>query len=290
MVDSQAVEGWADSEIGDRSPTSTADDTALRRVWRVLNRMDSVESLRELRNGLEPSLRPSLEEDASIAFGFDTNAIFRLGLGPRGPDAIDYLRSKHGAPVIVPGQVIQEVWNNLLAAVEPQARKLRKKFDELNTEMESIDQTLGSPGEAVRESIEELIRVHGDWIDPASQETFGRSLEVLINVGETSYVPRSEFAELARVRKETKTPPGFQDAPGNYGDFYLWADFLYGIAKTKPSSYDAIVLVTNDLKSDWSRHGVEHPLLVAEAGAVAAVPFRLWKLEEFHAFVKEFST
>src|SRR4051812_29288895 len=66
-------------------------DDGLERVWRVLNRTEELHSFEELRNGLDPKRRPALDEGARIAFGFDTSAIYRLGQGKRGADALDYL-------------------------------------------------------------------------------------------------------------------------------------------------------------------------------------------------------
>jgi hypothetical protein len=264
-------------------------DLALQRVYNVLNRYVPVPALEELRNGLDPARRPALGADTAFALGFDTNAAYRLGIGARGADALDYLRAKHRGPVVVPGQTVQEIWNNLLSAVEPKAKRLRKKFEELESEIQAADQTLGASGELVREAIDELVRTHGDWIDPASQAAFDDTLDVFSKVGVASQVPRSDFARLAEIRKATKTPPGFHDSVG-YGDFFVWADFLYGVSSADESTYSAVVFVTNDVKPDWSRNGVAHPVLVAEARAVRDVPFRLWTLDEFRAFAKSFSS
>jgi hypothetical protein len=264
------------------------EDSALDAVWRVLNRDEQIASLEELRNGLNAERRATLEAGPPFALGFDTNATYRLGLGSGGADALDYLRAKHQGPVVVPGQTIQEIWNNLLSAVEPKAKRLRKKFEELEQEVHAIGQDLGASGLRAREAIDSLLQSHGEWIDPKSQSVFDETLDVLAAVGTCSYVPRARFKPLAEIRKSTKTPPGFQDGVG-YGDFFVWADFLYGVALAKPDPFDAVVLVTNDVKSDWSRNGVTHPVLVAEACAVGGVPFRLWTLAEFHAFAKVFS-
>ncbi|MFD8248472.1 PIN-like domain-containing protein [Nocardia sp. NPDC059691] len=256
----------------------------LMRVWSVMNRSSEISALDELYNGLDqPKRRPGLSGNTRIAFGFDTNAIYRIGLnGTRGDNAVDYLRQNKG-PVIIPGQVIQETWNNALSGVQPKASKVRKKLEELRQEMAGIGQHTGELGERVQDALEDFTRLHGQWIDPDSAKNFDRTLSVLRDVAATSYVPRLQFYQLAKVRKETKTPPGFKDDASNYGDFFVWADFLYGLAKVEPTDIDAVVMVTNDKKPDWSRGGVAHPLLVAEAVSISGVPFRLWDLNDFEA-------
>ena len=265
----------------------TAPLEALDIVRRVLNRDYPISPLDELKRGIAPASRARVDRTLPFAIGFDTNAIFRLGLGSRGPDAVDYLVNSHKGPVIVPGQTIQEVWNNSLSAVLPQAKVVRKKLEELEAEMQKVDQHLGSEGAAVREAITELIATRGDWVDPAALATFETTLESLLKAGVTSYVPREGFAALARVRKDTKTPPGFEDS--GFGDFFVWADFLYGLA-SESRGFDGAVLVTNDTKKDWSRNGVAQPSLVAEAEAVAGVPFELWTLEDFKALASSVVT
>ena len=237
-------------------------DPALERVWGVLNRDVPLGSLTELRIGMDTAGRPPLNSDTRFALGFDTNASFRVGLGVSGADALDYLRAKHRGPVIIPGQTVQEVWNNLLSAVEPQARKLRRRFDDLSTEVRDIDISLGASGVAVRDAIDDLLISHGDWIDPLSQAAFVATLDVFEAVGTWPYVPRLQFAGLGEIRKSTKTPPGFLD-PVGYGDFFVWADFLFGLAAADPATYEAVVFVTNDVKADWSRNGVAHPVLAS---------------------------
>lgn len=269
-----------------------ADNPALSVVWSVLNRGLNVDALLELYKAIDPGeRRPDVSNCDSIAFGFDTNAMYRLGLnGTRGADSIDYLRTQHSGPVVLPGQAIQELWNNLLAGVEPQAKQLRKRFDDLKESVEAIGQRLGEPGEAAVAAIDALLAAHGEWVDPASMGTFGGTLEALLAVANCHFVPRADFYELARVRHETKTPPGFRDPATNHGDFYLWADFLYGVANCDMTSVEAVVLVTNDVKSDWSRHGVPHPILTAEARAVGHVPFDLWTLSKFQGYVSRANT
>lgn len=221
----------------------------------------------------------------AFALGFDTNAAFRLGLnGSRGTDAVDYLRARHQGPLILPGQVLQEIWNNSLEGLDPKAKKIAKAMDALKSEASGIGQELGASGEAVEDAVDKLVEAHGDWIDPSARATFERTLEVFLKKATVAHVPRSAFHVIAQSRHDTKTPPGFRDPASNNGDFFVWADFLLGTLRTMTQDLEAVVFVTNDTKKDWSRNGVPHPVLVAEARAVVNRPFHLWTVERFQEF------
>ncbi|MGP5220538.1 PIN-like domain-containing protein [Arthrobacter rhombi] len=271
-------------------PPTKFDDALLESVWNALNRNGSPALLEELYNGLAPDRRPELPAESNLAFGFDTNTIFRLGLTRQGPDAIDYLSTKHKGPVIIPGQAIQEIWNNFLAGVEPKAKTVVKKLDDLEAELEKIGQELGPLGKEAEQAVQALISSHGDWTDPAALSDFDGTLKTLLDVAEVSHVPREEFYGLALARKETKTPPGFKDEARNFGDYYVWADFLYGLAKADLTDVDAVIFVTNDEKRDWSKNRVPHPVLVAEARLVSGKDFRLWTLDEFRRHAKKIAS
>ena len=266
--------------------SSRFDDHRLETVWATLNRVYETDLLNELYNGLVPDGRPPLASDTRIAFGFDTNAIFRLGLTRQGPNAIDYLSTLKGA-VVVPAQAIQELWNNFLSGIEPKSKTVAKKLQELESELEKIDQELGSFGADAKSAVEALVASHRDWTDPSAVATFVGTLKALLDVAEVSHVPRDDFYNLGLIRKQTKTPPGFRDEATNFGDYYIWADFLYGLAKINLEDIDAIVFVTNDEKKDWSQNKVAHPILVAEARRVSGKEFRLWTLEEFRSHAKK---
>lgn len=287
------IREWRASEArAPKSPFDGWDDPALVSVWRVLNRTAPVASLQELRDGLNRSShvqQTGVSNLGAVAFGFDTNAIFRMGLGKQGADAVDYLRTQHTGPVIVPGQAVQEVWNNLLAAVQPKGKNLLQAFSDFQKKADAIGVPAGETGKALEEALSAWSDEYIEWLDPETQEILSDTLEVL-SQGRCSYVPRAEFYELARTRQETKTPPGFKDQAQNHGDFFVWADFLYALAQTDLSGVAATVLVTNDEKPDWSRDGVAHPVLTAEARAVAGVPFYLWTTKRFTSAVSETSS
>lgn len=223
-----------------------------------------------------------------FAIGFDTNAVFRVGLnGQSGAAAVDYLTGMHTGPIIIPGQAIQETWKNALAGMEPSGKRVQNALNSLETELRKLDMRTGPILERARSSVDELRNVHGDWVDAESQDTFVKTLEGLAKKASCPYVPRGAFQELARIRNDTKTPPGFEDPYDNHGDFFLWADFLYGLATADLTSVSTVVLVTNDVKADWSRAGVPHPILVQEVELVTGLPFVMCTVKEFQAWAKK---
>lgn len=255
----------------------------LRHVWDVLNRDISLDALEFLHRSVFATREIDTTAKA-IVFGFDTNAIYRLGLGSQGDDNLDYLRTRHAGPIIVPGQTLQEVWNNQLAGIQPLAKTLHTKLQELGTEIEKLDQRFGATGEAAKNAIAALLAEYGELFDERAQASFQTTLELLMLKAVVPYVPRLEFQALAHVRNTTKTPPGFRDSGD--GDFFVWADFLYGLKQLDTDSLDAVVFVTNDKKPDWSRGGLAHPILAAEVFAIAPKPFELWTLSQLGEYVR----
>lgn len=276
-------------------PESETEREALRRVFSVLDRGVAISAVDALVAALNTASEPGRGEQGPplttnrFAVGFDTNAIFRLGLnGTLGDNAVDYLTGVHEGPIIIPGQVVQETWKNAVSSVEPSAKKVKNALDALERELDKLGSRTGPTMDRVRSSVEEMKQLHADWIDAASQDVFIRTLGGLQAKASCYYVPRLQFNDLARIRNDTKTPPGYEDASDNHGDFYVWADFLYGLALSNLIDIEAVLLVTNDVKSDWSRGGVAHPLLVAEAQAVAdGVPFYMCTVKEFQLLAKK---
>ncbi len=253
----------------------------------LLDRNTTLDSREALFNALDPRGRIPTFAPATddFALGFDTNAAFRLGLGgSRGTNAVDYLDVRHSGPLIMPGQVLQEIWNNSLEALDPQAKRISKAMDNLKEQVSGIGQSLGDSGEAVEVAVAELVSTHGDWIDPQVRSIFERTMKVFLARASVAQVPRALFHPVATSRHNTKTPPGFRDPAGNNGDFFVWADFLLGALRSLTSTTEAVVFVTNDSKKDWSRNGTSHPVLMAEAAAVLRRPFHMLSIEQFQTF------
>lgn len=265
------------------------EDKALRLVTQVLNRhytysptlSDLLQSTSELS---QQSRRQSTSDACSdTLFAFDTNALLRLGADSGGADAIDYIR-KHPGPLVLPGQAIQESWNNLHAGVRTRIKELSASITQTTKKLEEISEHLEGAIEPAKLAWGAVEDAYKDWIDPAALDSFKQTIEAINSHTQSivAFVPRIEFSPLAEIRKKTKTPPGFRDDAGNHGDFYLWADFLYGIAQTSPTSFDRVVMVTNDTKKDWSTSGAPHPILVSEAISVSGgKKFEIWRREEF---------
>ena len=246
-------------------------------VFRVLNREIQIEVLDALVSALDPPETDCLVPSTAIAI--DTNVLLRMA-GHRGSeDIVDYLVTKHDGPIILPGQTIQEFWNNQLMAVDTVAKNLRRDFEKFRGRVQSISDDFGSFSDDIGTLLEDFHNEHGHIYDRATVHKTRTLLDTLRARAIVPFVNRTRFQALADHRKRTKTPPGFEDSRN--GDFFVWADFLLGLrlAQTEGAKYKRSVFVTNETKVDWIRNRVAHPVLTAEAMAVSGVSFAIWSLD-----------
>ncbi|MCY4004162.1 MAG: PIN domain-containing protein [Rhodospirillales bacterium] len=247
-------------------------------VFRVLNREVSIAALGALIAALEP-----LEEEwpvSSTAIALDTNVFLRLAGHKRSEDIVDYLVSKHEAPIVIPGQVITEFWNNQLAIVQTVAEGLKKEFDRFKKSVQAIDEEFKMFSDEIEHTLEKFQSEHDHIYSVPTVHRTRRLLESVQGKAIVPFVNRTRFQSLAEHRYRTKTPPGFMDE--GHGDFFVWADFLLGLrlAISKDMGFERAAFVTNEKKVDWSRRDVAHPVLVAEAWAVSGGPFAIWSLDK----------
>ena len=254
--------------------------------------MDKLNSLEELLDRRTPiraveALHQSIVRASSpasslekTAVGVDASVFLKLASHPRRDDVVDYLDTRLTGPLILPGQAIQEFWNNQLAAISTVADGLKKKFDALRVEAEKLDSNFVAYADKMDHLLNEFSGEYGFAYDPATLRSMSTVLNVLERRAFVPFVPRVRFHEIAITRKRTKTPPGFKD--DGDGDFYTWADFLLGLleAREKGCHFDHAIIVTNDRKIDWSRDGAAHPILRAEIGQLLGVTFELWTIDQ----------
>ncbi len=254
--------------------------------------MDKLNSLEELLDRRTPiraveALHQSIVHTTSparplenTAVGLDASVFLKLASHPKRDDIVDYLDARLSGPLILPGQAIQEFWNNQLAAVSTLADGLKKKFDALRTEAEKLDSNFVVYADRMDHLLNEFSDEYGFAYDPATLRSMSTVLNVLERKAFVPFVPRVRFHEIAITRKRTKTPPGFKD--DGDGDFYTWADFLLGLleAREKGLRFDHAIVVTNDRKIDWSRDGTAHPILRAEITQLLGVTFELWTIDQ----------
>lgn len=258
----------------------------------VLERECEVPALQSLLDVLEQKIANS--DIKKCAIGIDANVVLRIQNHKAAADIIDYLNVQHPIPVVVPGQVLQEFWNNKVSAIDTVPQGLRKKFDALKRDIDKITGERIQGFESFSEIIPEMDQALSDFEKDNQNvflaETFNNMVSFfqgITNNGIVPFVPRSRFYRLAQARNATKTPPGFQD-PGD-GDFFVWADFLYGlkIAAHKGHQFERVVFVTNDVKKDWQREGIPHPLLLAEVRTLFGLDFEVWMLDDLAKRVQE---
>ena len=247
----------------------------------LLDRQIRVETLDALVSALKPTVSSVPLERTAI--GLDANVFLRIGNHAKRSDIVDYLRAEHAAPLILPGQSVQEFWNNQLQAVDTVTTGLKKKFEDVRKEFAKVDQHFGAYASQIDGLLGQFSSEHGHMYDEATVRKTVSLLEMLQRSAIVPYAPRLMFREIAAQRKKTKTPPGFKDEGD--GDFFIWADFLKGLLQARKGGqeFDRVVLLSYDQKIDWSRAGLPHPILVAEVDALLNVPFEIWTLEKLAA-------
>lgn len=253
-----------------------------RQLIQLLDRQTTVQALDALVGALRST--PANVRLERTAIGLDANVFLRLGNHARGVDIVDYLSShRHTAPLILPGQAIQEFWNNQLQAVETVTSGLKRRFDVLRADFGKIDKNFGDYASKIDALLEQFSAEHGHVYEEGTVRKTLNLLEMLRKRAVVPYVPRLMFREIAAQRKNTRTPPGFKD--DGDGDFFIWADLLRGLQQARQGGghFERVVLVTHDQKPDWSRAGVAHPILVAEVQALMSVPFEIWTIDRLSA-------
>lgn len=258
-----------------KAPVGEAE--CLRQVCALLNRETELRALSSLSDALKFDL-PNCDL-AETVIVFDANVVLRLSKHARCDDLVDYFRTSFPGYLVLPGQVIQEFWNNQFLAVDTISSTVQKRFQELSQTIGEFDERFGD----YKQKFEGILKEFNEDFGYIFDENTARKTKLFIDLlEEKSLVPfavRSVIAELAEVRKKTKTPPGFKD--GGDGDFFVWADLLLGLAQLKEAGkiFRRVTLVTLDKKIDWSRAGVPHPILTAEIKAICGADFETITVE-----------
>jgi hypothetical protein len=164
-------------------------------------------------------------------------------------------------------------------AVSTRAAEIKKKFAELSSLIESIDGRFAQFSERFSAILNEFNEDFGYVFDDRTVGKTKLLIELLQEKALVPFVPRTILSDTANARKRTRTPPGFKDELD--GDFYVWADLLFGLAQlgNENPTIERVTLVTLDKKIDWSRGGVPHPILTSEIKAICGATFETVTIE-----------
>ncbi len=260
------------------------------RLAMVLDRSTECDALGALIFALSPPEQAGTPLQ-NAAIGIDANVFLRINKHSKGADIIDYLNGPHSGPLILPGQVIQEFWNNQLQAVDTISAGIQKRFDNVKVDLGRIH---GLHGKEMKDLVDQVERVlksynveNGHVYDEGTTRKTIEFLQLLKKKASVPFAPRARFQKMASHRKNTRTPPGFKD--DGDGDFFVWVDFLTGLqqAQNRENKFTQVIFLSNEQKPDWTRAGMAHPILIAEVKALIGLPFHIWDLDRF---VKELST
>lgn len=218
---------------------------------------------------------------AKSAIVIDANAVLRIPGHRKSSDIIDYLGAVHKAPVVLPGQVVQEFWNNQLNAVATVFKSIRARSSDLDKEVAKAADAGMSGIDEIELAVDNFRKENEHIFDIELVQKTSSFLEILQTKSLVPHAPRGGLHEIALHRKLAKTPPGFKD--DGLGDFLVWLDALWGLieAKGRGAAFESVILLTNDKKVDWCRGFTAHPILSAEMRALLDVHFEVWTLDHF---------
>ena len=245
-------------------------------------------------------LSPELaSESATPAFvGFDTNSLAKA-VGDGGlADDIDQVLEEVEAIRIVPHQAVIEYWNNFKHFNNRELNQHFQFMSQLDSNLKRIPKTARFQGlkrelEGPVKELDEALREYGG-------ERRADEVKPLLDlvVGKTGIVPAlhgEQIYQIGCMRFARKAPPGFEDADKGdraLGDFYIWAEFLYGLFRLRPNGVASenkpvewALLVTDDAKKDWKPGGSFHPVLLEEALQITGVPVQIMGFNQFTKFI-----
>lgn len=227
----------------------------------------------------EPGVTP-------FAIGIDANILLNMGKGRAGADVVDYLSQQHKGPLIVPHQAILEFWNNYLGGVSGLGDSLRQNFKSLSKTVEELDPAYVDFSSRANDLLGDFEDRFGHVLEGRVGMELTALFESLAERALVPHVDRLALVDAGRSRQMTRTPPGFKDDA--LGDFYVWSEFLLGlaIAREQGVEFDHAVMVSDERKADWSTKGTPHPSLCAEVEAWVGVPFMIWPLERLKEHVR----
>ena len=230
--------------------------------------------------------------DLPEIIGFDTSALKALRRDPIGLSSLLSGLATRRIPIVLPGQAVQEYWNNHRTFSNEDSSRLRKEIEKLQQGL--LDVGAASASEHVTTIAEALTELDGDLQQVKDARAFLRrstdAMDDLLRFGQVAFVSRLTFGPLAEFRLASKVAPGFDDAKTKVaalGDFFVWADFLLGCMRhgrplASPSSSFGL-LVTDEKKVDWRTGELAHPVLTAEYKAACGLHLGVATVREMQA-------
>lgn len=257
---------------------SEADGSLLNSFIEVLDRRKEIQALQMLAQAVKGATADIALANSAIVL--DANVFLRIPSHRKSSDIMDYLMGPHEKPVVVPGQVIQEFWNNQLSAIDTVYKSVSKKHGEMSREIDKFKQSGVSGVDSVANALESFRESNEHIFEPELTTKTSAFLERLTERAIVPFAPRAALTEIAANRKKAKTPPGFKDEGD--GDFLVWVDLLWGLlnAKKGGAEFDNVILLSHDSKVDWSRGKTAHPILTAELKALLDAHFEIWTLDQ----------
>lgn len=236
---------------------------------------------------------PGAPLEQVLAIGLDTNVLKRLRHDAIWAERMALALQLQSVALIIPGQVVNEYWNNHRVFAGEDWASFGNDFKRLAGKLDGI--SLRRQGDAIVEEIQILISGMSDELDsersPDYLEKSRALMEVLLAASIKPMASRLRFSELASARSLSRTPPGFADEKSksaSHGDFYVWIDYLLGvILLDSPSDRPHCIWVTDDSKPDWKTGTDGHPALLEEFQYVTGHSLSIISSKDFRQQVED---
>lgn len=255
------------------------------RIYRVLNRAETVDALGSTALSLSESFEPCSRYSKSTALLIDTNVLLQLPKIKEHDAVLDFISSIHEGPVVIPGQAVQELWNNHLSVSKSSRDGLADSFSKFKASAKNIVD-VANLTEEFGSVLDKFADEHANIFSARWLETLAADLSAFQKLATSRFVERTRFLPVAEVRHITKTPPGFKD--DGHGDFFIWADGLYSlmISLYRRPRVDHLVVLSGEKKSDWMSGDCPHPLLSAEVRAIFGASMEICDLKSFAYWIR----
>ncbi len=230
--------------------------------------------------------------------GVDTNIMKRFRRDVSLSERFVLLLAQEKVSIVLPRQCVVEYWNNYKTFANEDWGTYRNDLAKLSKKVQV--EGVGGRARELIEQISGLVDELAAELEESKAPDYLLKSRLLVRslVDSGASVPmvsRPRFADLARIRSQIKSPPGFADEKlkaASHGDFFVWCDFMLGVLCHDGASLSGkeVAWVTEDGKEDWKTGGEGHPALFDEFAGVTEANLSVLSFDQLKTLLDSVET